>query len=67
MSYREENEQVILSMSKEDYETVLAALASFTVLHLARPGHTERICALMNRLNSGNPHYTPYQVEERKS
>src|SRR5579864_130150 len=54
MSYREENEQVILSMSKEDYETVLAALASFTVLHLARPCHTERICALMNEARAAS-------------
>lgn len=65
MSYSEENGQVVLRMSREDYQTLLISLGytmggSFWV---------ERKHALefLNRLNSGNPHYTPYQVEEKKS
>ena len=58
MSYREENGQVVLTMSREDYETVLMALGAFTV-YAYEP---RRILEVCNRLNVGNPNYTPYQV-----
>ncbi len=64
MSYREENGQVVLTMSREDYEVILLALGAFTGAHLARPGHANRVLSMLNRLNEGNPHYTPYQVEK---
>jgi hypothetical protein len=28
--------------------------------------HQDGLLAFMNRLNQGNPHYTPYQVEAKK-
>lgn len=63
MSYREENDQVILTMSREDYQTLLV------VMGYAMGGSfwVERQAALkfLNRLNQGNPHYTPYQVEAK--
>ena len=58
MSYREENGQVILTMSREDYDDVVAKLSVFAGMMTTG----EYTYALLNRLNQGNPHYTPYQV-----
>lgn len=58
MSYREENGQVILTMSPEDYSRLLVALE----FALADPFTRLSTNELLNRLNQGNPHYTPYQV-----
>jgi hypothetical protein len=62
MSYSESNGQVILTMSREDYQTLLMALGAAHSLHLM--GDTETMLAFVDRLNSGNPDYTPYQVEK---
>jgi hypothetical protein len=75
VSYREEDGKVVLTMSREDYELVLMMLgtaAATTVADgilksvplLVYP--TSKSLALLNRLNSGNPNYTPYRVEEKK-
>ena len=69
MSYSEQDGQVVLTMSREDYETTLDLIADS--IHAKRNFWTGQgkpeILALLNRLNEGNPHYTPYQVEEKKS
>lgn len=57
MSYREENGQVILTMTREDYELVCDEL-DYAVDREA--GH--RLARLMNRLNQGNPNYRPYRL-----
>jgi hypothetical protein len=62
MPYSEENGQVVLRMSREDYY-----LLHYELLEAATPAHQQRIFGLWDRLNQGNPHYTPYQVEEKKS
>jgi hypothetical protein len=68
MSYSESNGQVILTMSREDYERVLMVLG--TAAGAAGIGRgvlsMKAVFELTNRLNEGNPHYTPYQVEEKK-
>ena len=66
MSYREENGQVILTMSREDYERTMRTLgyAAGNALR-SREGRVATF-ELLNRLNSGNPNYTPYQVEAEK-
>jgi hypothetical protein len=65
MAYSEQNGQVVLTMSREDYQLVLmllgAGVAGEHILTWAKA------CQLLNRLNSGNPNYTPYQVEAKKS
>lgn len=67
MSYHEENNQVILTMSREDYSALLCELnlnREFSHPHgLIR----EQLDGLLNRLNSGNPNYTPYRTGEKKS
>jgi hypothetical protein len=63
MSYREENGQVVLTMSREDYERPLISLGYYTGGVLQRGGKINDLLALMNRLNDGNPNYTPYEVK----
>jgi hypothetical protein len=67
VSYSEKDGQVVLTMSREDYELVLMALGAFTAVTWKSGGNSQRVLEVLNRLNSGNPHYTPYQVEEKKS
>jgi hypothetical protein len=66
MSYREENGQVILSMSREDFQMLLLYLGYATggavKYHWTPPA---RMLEFLNRINEGNPHYTPYQVEKK--
>jgi hypothetical protein len=64
MSYSEENGQVILRMSREDYDQLIYGLG----LLLGKSffgGDPKALIAFMNRLNSGNPNYTPYQVGDK--
>ena len=70
MSYSEKDGQVVLSMSREDYETLLIALGYYTGGISQRAGKNEaftEMIELLNRLNQGNPNYRPYQVGEKKS
>jgi hypothetical protein len=67
MSYQERDNQVILTMSREDYEFLMFNLgACITAQQIHRGTILPRLLGMMNRLNSGNPHYTPYQVEAEK-
>lgn len=59
MSYSEENGQVVLRMSREDYEIILLALGTFAGM---RGSSLAPLLALMNRLNEGNRNYTPYPL-----
>lgn len=61
MSYREENDQVILTMTREDYQMLLIVLGYATGAAIKEhwtPAHI--MFELTNRLNYGNPNYTPY-------
>lgn len=66
MSYREENNQVILTMSREDYAQLIFVLGIATGHMLKEGEKIDGMLGFMNRLNEGNPHYTPYQVEAKK-
>ena len=68
MSYQERDGQVVLTMSREDYELLLMALGTATGAALQGKGMLglKVIVPLLNRLNEGNPNYTPYQVEAKK-
>lgn len=63
MSYREENGQVVLTMSKDQFNQLIKMTAAATVHFWP---DTMWILRLMNHFNEGNPHYTPYQVEAKK-
>jgi hypothetical protein len=58
VSYREENGQVILALSRDDYQLVLMLLGAGVAGE--RIVSWKRACELLNRLNEGNPHFTPY-------
>ena len=58
MSYREEDGQVVLTMSREDYDALMRTLAWQPKAAVDR-----NLVTLLNRLNEGNPNYTPYQVK----
>jgi len=63
--YREENNQVILAMSRDDYDWLLKVFAVATAAVIAKAGIDKVGCVLdvLNRLNQGNPNYTPYQLK----
>jgi hypothetical protein len=65
MSYSEKDGQVVLTMSREDYERVLMALGMATGAALRGYGPLAYriLVPLLNRVNEGNPDYTPYQEE----
>jgi hypothetical protein len=65
MSYREENGQVVLTMSRPDYEHVLMIFGMATGIALTQETifGVEAILRLLNTLNEGNPNYTPYEVK----
>lgn len=59
MAYREENGQVVLTMSREDYDQLIKMVATATVHFWP---DTIWILALLNRLNEGNPDWRPYRI-----
>jgi hypothetical protein len=61
--YREENGQVILTMSRDDYDWILFGLGALTGQRMRDGLSAEPVMELMNRLNEGNPHYAAYKVE----
>jgi hypothetical protein len=57
VSYREENGQVILTMSRTDFDMLLMMLgAGAGILGI------KESLLFVNRLNEGNPHFIPYEV-----
>jgi nicotinamide mononucleotide adenylyltransferase len=64
MAYSEDGDNVVLTMSREDFQMLLIVLGYAT--GGAIKDHwtpASRMFELTNRLNEGNPHYTPYQEE----
>ena len=66
MSYSEENGQVVLRMSREDYDLLVYGFGMLIGKSFFG-GNPRGLIEYFNRLNSGNPNYTPYQVGEKKS
>jgi hypothetical protein len=66
VSYSEENGQVVLTMSREDYGLLSKLLGWLTWTEPSGEIYEDEVGALVNRLNSGNPNYRPYQVGDSK-
>lgn len=62
MSYREENGQVILTMSPNDWRYLLLVLG-YAMGYFEVAENRQILLSFLNRLNEGNPNYTPYQVK----
>ena len=60
MSYSEQNGQVVLTLSPDDYDELLLALGMASSWVLDHHGDLGRMVAFFNRLNEGNPHYRLY-------
>ena len=64
MSYSEQDGQVVLKMSREDYDWIVFALGALAGGRARDGADPMPIVLLMDRLNQGNP---PYRVGEKKS
>jgi len=64
MSYSEQDGQVILTMSREDFETLSMSLGALMILRMDKKDEMARLFGVLNRLHEGNPNYTPYQTGE---
>lgn len=60
MSYSEESNDVVLRMSRKDYDALMMNLGAMGIYSY----EPHKLHELLDRLNSGNPNYTPYQVGE---
>jgi hypothetical protein len=63
MSYREENGEVVLTLSRDDYDLLLILLGLAVAALLPDPTPVDRAIRMINRLNEGNPQFAPYQVK----
>jgi hypothetical protein len=61
--YLETAETVVLSMTHQDYNALLLALG-FAAGRADDKPMFWRLIGLVNRLNAGNPHFTPYEIPE---
>jgi hypothetical protein len=62
MSYAEQDGKVVLTLSRDDWMMLLLAMGTATGLAL-KDGHPSRPWfELVNRVNEGNPNFTPYEV-----
>ena len=61
--YSESGDQVILTMSRDDYNYVLFALGMATGSSYDLPERQKALIELTNRLNQGNPNFTPYATD----
>ena len=66
MSYSEQDGQVVLKMSREDYDK-LALVLDLTRRLRFNDEPLSGFDEFLNRLNQGNPNYTPYRGGEKKS
>jgi hypothetical protein len=63
VSYSEENGQVVLTMSREDYDYFMLGQRWL----IRNWNGSPRMLDLVDRLNSGNPNYRPYQSEKEST
>ena len=61
--YKEENGQVVLTLTREDYAFVLFALGAATGVASREGLNIEQFLKVVDRINEGNPDYVPYTKE----
>jgi len=64
MSYSEENDQVVLRLSRDDYQKLMITLGIAAGSLGPQSSVFLEIFGLTNRLNEGNPTYRPYRISE---
>lgn len=61
--YAEDDQgNVVLTLSRDDFENLLLALGNATGAVSRDRTHFMRLIALTNRINEGNPHFSPYDI-----
>ena len=68
MSYSEQDGQVVLTLSRDDYDLLVQVMGYARGAAIENDGPLmppRAIVELLNRLNQGNPDFTPYQVGEK--
>lgn len=59
---------VVITMTPKDWENLLLVIGAGTsALHSNHVVPLARSLALVNRLNAGNPHFTPYKIPEKSN
>lgn len=66
MTYKEEGNRVTLEMTGEDYENLLLLMgvALGSASHFNDRDLFWRWMGFVNRMNEGNPRFTPYEIPE---
>ncbi len=70
MSYSEHNGEILLRMSKDDYEKLFLPAMQLVTSELLRrswTGELREMLEFTNRLNAGNPRYAPYKIRKQES
>ena len=62
MMYKEADGRVTLEMSRDDYELLLMMLGAALFTAVPNRELLNHYVEVVNRLNEGNPRYTPYAV-----
>jgi hypothetical protein len=64
IEFRRDGGVITLSMSEENYGRLLLAFGYIAGFGRALPGESFywRVMKLINDLNAGNPHFTPYKI-----
>lgn len=64
MSYsKSSDDNIVLTMTRDDYSRLLIAMGMAVGAALGRGMlNTKEVIKLLNRINEGNPNYSPYQV-----
>ncbi|HEX4275797.1 MAG TPA: hypothetical protein VHZ74_10600 [Bryobacteraceae bacterium] len=67
MSWKREGDRVSIEMNFDDWNMLLIVLgfATGAALEGQFPITSGRILGLVNRLNEGNPDFTPYEIAEK--
>jgi hypothetical protein len=60
VSYREDEGNVVLTMTRADYDKLLMTFAAATMGMRRMGANINGMIDLLNRLNEGNPNYEPY-------
>jgi len=56
----DQNGNIVLTMIREDFDLLVLAMGFGTVN--IRPEFRQKMLGLVNRINSGNPNFTPYEI-----
>jgi hypothetical protein len=61
--FERKDEQIVITISEDEWNFLLISLGIASGWYFShRPETFPKVLRLVNTLNEGNPHYTPYEV-----